>query len=132
MGACCVGSAEAACLAIFSSFLRFRSLKGCVTVMPAVRQVEWRLLTLRSSGPSCVTLWNHDVSVGRVCGGHDLRETSRGCGVAGGIVPTTSQPATPFFWRERLPRAAGGHWLGMGRRAGPVLARQPGALPGAQ
>ena len=68
MGACCVGSAEAACLAIFSSFLRFRSLKGCVTVIPAVRQVEWCLLMLRSSGPSCVTMWNRDVSGGRVCG----------------------------------------------------------------
>ena len=34
-----MGSAEAACLAIFSSFLRFRSLKGCVPVIPAVRQV---------------------------------------------------------------------------------------------
>ncbi|XP_070635378.1 uncharacterized protein [Bos indicus] len=72
MGACCVDSAEAACLAIFSSFLRFRSLKGCVTVIPAVRQVKWHLLTLRSSGPSCVTMWNHDVSGGRVCGCHDL------------------------------------------------------------
>ena len=52
----CVGSAEAACLAIFSSFLMFRSLKGCVTVIPVVRQVEWHLLTLRSLGTSCVTM----------------------------------------------------------------------------
>ena len=72
MGTCCVGSAEAACLAIFSSFLRFRSLKGCVTVIPAVRQVEWRLLTLRSSGLCCVTMQNQDVSGGRVCGCRDL------------------------------------------------------------
>ena len=32
-----------------------------------------------------------------------------------------------------LPRTAGGHWLGMERRAGPVLTRlSVGALPGAQ
>ena len=31
-----------------------------------------------------------------------------------------------------LPRAAGGHWLGMESRAWPVLARLSGALPGAQ
>ena len=67
-----MGSAEAARLAIFSSFLRFRSLKGCVTVKAVVRQVEWRLLTLRSSGPCCVTMQSQDVSGGRVCGCHDL------------------------------------------------------------
>ena len=75
MGACCMGSAEAAFLAIFSSFLRFCSLKGCVTVISAIRQVEWHLLTLRSSGPSCVTMWNRDVSGSRVCGCRDLWET---------------------------------------------------------
>ena len=66
------GLAEAACLAIFSSFLRFCSLKGCVTMIPVVRQVEWCLLTLRSLGPSCVTMWNHNVSGSHVCGCHDL------------------------------------------------------------
>ena len=71
-----MGSAEAACLAIFSSFLRFRSLKGCVTVILAVRQVEWCLLTLRSSGLSCVTMWNRDVSGGHVCGCPDFMRNS--------------------------------------------------------
>ena len=82
---------------------------------------SWRLLTLGSSGPSCVTVWNHNVSGGRVCGGHDLWETSRGCGAAGGIVPTASQPASQPpcpSGGEVLPRAARGQWLGMESQAG--------------
>ena len=34
-------------------------------------------------------------------------------------LPASQPPRS--FPGERLPRAAGGHWLGMGRRAGPVL-----------
>ena len=66
-------------------------------------------------------MWNHDVSGGRVCGGHDLWKTFQGCGAATGIVPTASQPASqppcPSGGKV-LPRTAGGHWLVMKSQAG--------------